>query len=52
MFLLRLLASGEEGQTMAEYGVTLGVITLTLIAALGLVTGKIQTVLADVASFI
>jgi Flp pilus assembly pilin Flp len=46
--LLRAAARREEGQTMAEYGVVLAVITLGVIAALGFlalaVTGKINDV--------
>ena len=33
--LLRAAAQREEGQTMAEYGVVLAVITLGVIAAIG-----------------
>jgi Flp pilus assembly pilin Flp len=46
--LLRAYARREEGQTMAEYGVVLAVITLGVVAALGFlalaVTGKINDV--------
>jgi Flp pilus assembly pilin Flp len=46
--LLRAYAKREEGQTMAEYGVVLAVITLGVVAALGFlalaVTGKINAV--------
>ena len=46
--LLRAYAKREEGQTMAEYGVVLAVITLGVVAALGFlalaVTGKINDV--------
>jgi Flp pilus assembly pilin Flp len=36
MSLVRAFAQRQEGQTMAEYGVVLAVITLGIIAALGL----------------
>ena len=42
----------EEGQTMAEYGVILAVITATIIAALVLLSGNIESVLERVASAI
>jgi Flp pilus assembly pilin Flp len=44
----RALAERQEGQTMAEYGVVLAVITLGVVAALGFlalaVTGKLNDV--------
>jgi Flp pilus assembly pilin Flp len=42
----------EEGQTMAEYGVILAVITATIIAALVVLSGNIAGVLGRVASAI
>ncbi len=36
----------EEGQTMAEYGVVLAVITLGIVATLGLLSGGINKALA------
>jgi Flp pilus assembly pilin Flp len=49
--LLRAAAHREEGQTMAEYGVVLAVITLGVIVALGTlatnITGKIGKVATD-----
>ena len=42
----------EEGQTMAEYGVILAVITAVIISALVLLSGRIGTVLNRVASAI
>jgi uncharacterized membrane protein (UPF0127 family)/Flp pilus assembly pilin Flp len=48
--LLRAAAQREEGQTMAEYGVVLAVITLGVIVALGAlalaITGKLDAVTA------
>jgi Flp pilus assembly pilin Flp len=40
----------EEGQTMAEYGVVLAVITVAVIIALGLLSGAIATALNTVRS--
>jgi Flp pilus assembly pilin Flp len=40
----------EEGQTMAEYGVILAVITAAIIATLLLLSGNIKTVLNRVAT--
>jgi len=43
--LLRAAASREEGQTMAEYGVVLALITLAVVGALGVlalgISGKL-----------
>ena len=48
--LLRTYAVREEGQTMAEYGVVLAVITLGVVVALGAlalaITGKLNGVTA------
>ena len=43
-FITRLLAAGrrEEGQTMAEYGVILAVITVAIIAVLVLLSDGIR----------
>jgi len=38
----------EEGQTMAEYGVVLAVITLVIVATLLLLSGAINTALEKV----
>ena len=40
----------EEGQTMAEYGVVLAVITVLVIVALGLLSGAIAAALDEVRS--
>ena len=40
----------EEGQTMAEYGVVLAVITLVIVATLLLLSGAINTALDKVVS--
>ena len=44
----KLTASHEEGQTMAEYAVVLGVITLTVVAVFGALSGAIQTAVNNV----
>ena len=44
----RMRLQDEEGQTMAEYGVILAVITLGIVTALGLLSGAIQGAIADV----
>jgi Flp pilus assembly pilin Flp len=49
-FFLRL--QREEGQTMAEYGVVLAVITVALVGAFALLSGKINTALNNVANVI
>ena len=38
----------EDGQTMAEYGVVLAVITLGIVATLGLLSGGIDNALNSV----
>jgi Flp pilus assembly pilin Flp len=47
-YMVRAYAQREEGQTMAEYGVVLAVITLGIIGALGFlalaITGKLDDV--------
>ncbi len=42
----------EEGQTMAEYGVVLAVITLGIVATLGLLSGGINGALKSVISYL
>jgi Flp pilus assembly pilin Flp len=46
------LARREEGQTMAEYGVVLAVITLGIVVVLGLLAGGINTALNGVISYL
>jgi Flp pilus assembly pilin Flp len=41
-YIVRAFAQRQEGQTMAEYGVVLAVITLGVIAALGLLATAIS----------
>jgi Flp pilus assembly pilin Flp len=43
------LHQSEEGQTMAEYGVVLAVITLTVIAAITLLAGNVSNAFDAVA---
>jgi Flp pilus assembly pilin Flp len=42
----------EEGQTMAEYGVVLAVITLAVIAAITLLAGNVSNALNSVANIL
>ena len=42
----------EEGQTMAEYGVVLAVITLGIVVTLGLLSGGINAALNSVISYL
>lgn len=46
----RMRLQDEEGQTMAEYGVVLAVITIAIVATLGLLSGAIQGALSRVIS--
>jgi Flp pilus assembly pilin Flp len=46
--MLRAYAHRQEGQTMAEYGVVLAVITVIVAATLVLLSGAINTKLQDV----
>jgi Flp pilus assembly pilin Flp len=42
----------EEGQTMAEYGVVLAVITIAVFSALALLSGNIVTAINRVAAYV
>ena len=42
--LYRLFSSDESGQTMAEYAVVLGVITVAVVGALTVLSGTISSV--------
>jgi Flp pilus assembly pilin Flp len=44
------LGRDETGQTMAEYGVVLALITLTVLAGLTLLSGNISSALTSVAN--
>ncbi len=46
------LAKREEGQTMAEYGVVLAVITLGVVVALGLLSDAISNAINSVIGFL
>ena len=46
------LRTREEGQTMAEYGVVLAVITIGVVAALGLLSGAITGAIEQVIGFL
>ena len=45
---LRGILDGESGQTMAEYAVVLGVITIAVVVTLGLLSTAIQNLLNNV----
>jgi Flp pilus assembly pilin Flp len=47
-YWLNQIRAREEGQTMAEYGVVLAVITLGVVVALGFLSGAISTAINDV----
>jgi Flp pilus assembly pilin Flp len=49
---LGLTLSEESGQTMAEYAVVLGVITIAVVVTLGLLSTAIQNLLNNVISVI
>lgn len=46
------LRKREDGQTMAEYGVVLAVITVAVIAALTLLSGNIEAAITRIAGAI
>lgn len=48
-FLLAKLHRDDEGQTMAEYAVVLAVITVAILATLGVLSGRIDDALNAVA---
>ena len=50
--ILDLTLSEESGQTMAEYAVVLGVITIAVVVTLGLLSTAIQNLLNNVISVI
>ena len=49
-FYLRGLLKNERGQTMAEYAVVLGLITLAIVGAIGLLGTQISSALGSVTS--
>jgi Flp pilus assembly pilin Flp len=50
--LLRTHWRKEEGQTMAEYGVVLAVITLAVIAAITLLSTNVRNAITSVANIL
>ncbi len=51
-YYLRARFGVEEGQTMAEYGVVLAVITIAVFGALALLSGNIVSAISRVAGYI
>jgi Flp pilus assembly pilin Flp len=49
---LRARFGVEEGQTMAEYGVVLAVITIGVFVALGLLSGAITSAISTVTGYL
>ena len=49
---LRARYGSEEGQTMAEYGVVLAVIAVTVVAALTLLSGGISGAISTVVGYL
>jgi len=48
--LFRWARKRQEGQTMAEYAVVLGVITIAVVVTLGLLSSAISSTLSNVIS--
>lgn len=48
----KLMASHEEGQTMAEYAVVLGVITLAVVGVFTALSGAVEGAINRVIGFI
>lgn len=46
------VASKEEGQGLAEYGLILALVAILCVGALGLLQGSIDTILTDVSNAI
>ena len=49
---LRVRYAAEEGQTMAEYGVVLAVITALVVLAIGTLSGAISAALDTVTGYL
>jgi Flp pilus assembly pilin Flp len=49
---LNALRRHEEGQTMAEYGVVLAVITLAVVAAISLLSDNVRAAIEQVAGLL
>jgi len=50
--MLQALRRNEEGQTMAEYGVVLAVITLAVIGAITLLSDNVRSAIESVANIL
>jgi Flp pilus assembly pilin Flp len=46
------LAGPESGQTMAEYAITLGVVSLAVVATLGVLTASVTATMSSVIALI
>jgi Flp pilus assembly pilin Flp len=51
-FNARFNITSEKGQTMAEYGVVLAVITLLVVGAIGILSGAIASALGKVTGYL
>ena len=49
---MRAFARREEGQTMAEYGVVLAVVTLAVVASLTLLAGNLRAAFESIAGIL
>jgi Flp pilus assembly pilin Flp len=47
-----VINAGESGQTMAEYGVVLAMITLAIVASFGLLSGAIESAVGAIADIV
>jgi pilus assembly protein Flp/PilA len=50
--LIHRIVAEESGQTMAEYGVVLALVTLAVLAALTLLGGNVSNALTSVANLL
>jgi len=44
---IRAAVEHEDGQTMAEYAVVLGILTVTIVATIGTLSGAVNDLLAQ-----
>lgn len=48
--ILRMMWNDDEGQDLVEYALIIALVSLALVAALGLLAGSISTVFTDISS--